>query len=104
MKLLESLRQKVYEEQAKIADTFAKAVGFNGIHDTNTVIERKNAQHAWKFIVQNKQLLIDSFPKENIKKLEIRLLRAVADWGPFYEGPARQPSPKPSQRPPGIHS
>ena len=71
MKLLESLRQKVYEEQAKIADTFAKAVGFNGIHDTNTVIERKNAQHAWKFIVQNKQLLIDSFPKENIKKLAI---------------------------------
>ena len=71
MKLLESLRQKVYEEQAKIADTFAKAVGFNGIHDTNTVIERKNAQHAWKFIVQNKQLLIDSFPKENIKKLSL---------------------------------
>ena len=46
--------EKIYEEQAKIADKFAKAVGFNGIHDTNTVIERKNAEHAWKFLVQNK--------------------------------------------------
>ena len=71
MKLLQALREKIYEEQAKIADLFAKAVGFNGIHDTNTVIERKNAEHAWKFIVQNKQLLIDSFPKENIKKLSL---------------------------------
>jgi len=71
MKLLQALREKIYEEQAKIADMFAKAVGFNGIHDTNTVIERKSAEHAWKFIVQNKQLLIDSFPKENIKKLQL---------------------------------
>ena len=71
MKLLQALREKIYEEQAKIADMFAKAVGFNGIHDTNTVIERKNAEHAWKFLVQNKQLLIDSFPKENIKKLTL---------------------------------
>ena len=71
MKLLQALREKIYEEQAKIADMFAKSVGFNGIHDTNTVIERKNAEHAWKFIVQNKQLLIDSFPKENIKKLSV---------------------------------
>ena len=71
MKLLQALREKIYEEQAKIADKFAKAVGFNGIHDTNTVIERKNAEHAWKFLVQNKQLLIDSFPKENIKKLTL---------------------------------
>ena len=69
MKLLQALREKIYLEQTQIADKFAKAVGFNGTHDTTTVIEREHAKDAWKFLVKNKQLLIDSFPKENIKKL-----------------------------------
>lgn len=69
MKLLQALRAKIYEEQRKIADTFAKQVGFNSTHDSSTVIEREHAKHAWKWLVQNKQLLVDSFPKENIKKL-----------------------------------
>jgi hypothetical protein len=69
MKLLQALREKIYLEQTQIADKFAKAVGFNGTHDTTTVIEREHVKDAWKFLVKNKQLLIDSFPKENIKKL-----------------------------------
>ena len=69
MKLLNRLRQKIAEEQQKTANLFAKAIGFNSIHDSTTVIEKKDAQHAWKFVKQNRQLLMDSFPKENVKKL-----------------------------------
>ena len=69
MKLLNRLRQKIAEEQQKTANLFAKAIGFNSIHDSTTVIEKKDAEHAWKFVKQNRQLLMDSFPKENVKKL-----------------------------------
>ena len=69
MKLLQSLRKAIYEEQGRISDKFAKAVGFNGTHDGHTVIDRDSAKNAWKFIVKHRQILIDSFPKENIKKL-----------------------------------
>lgn len=69
MKLLQSLRRAIYEEQSKIADTFAKQVGFKSRYDSVTVIEREHAKEAWKWLVQNKQLLLDSFPKENVKKL-----------------------------------
>lgn len=60
---------KIAEEQLKTANLFAKAIGFNSIHDSTTVIEKKNAKEAWKFVKQNKTLLLDSFPKENVKKL-----------------------------------
>ena len=69
MKLLQALRQQIALEQTKVANLFAKQVGFNSIHDSSTVIEREHAKHAWKWLVQNKQLLLDSFPKENVKKL-----------------------------------
>ena len=69
MKLLEALRQQIAHEQTKIANVLAKQVGFNSIHDSHTVIEREHAKHAWKWLVNNKQLLLDSFPKENVKKL-----------------------------------
>jgi len=69
MKLLQALRLQIAEEQTKIANVFAKQVGFNSIHDSHTVIEREHAKHAWKWLVNNKQLLLDSFPKENVKKL-----------------------------------
>ena len=69
MKLLQALRQQIAAEQTKVANLFAKQVGFNSIHDSSTVIEREHAKHAWKWLVQNKQLLLDSFPKENVKKL-----------------------------------
>lgn len=69
MKLLEALRQQIAQEQTKIANVLAKQVGFNSIHDSHTVIEREHAKHAWKWLVNNKQLLLDSFPKENVKKL-----------------------------------
>ena len=69
MKLLHALRQQIAAEQTKVANLFAKQVGFNSIHDSHTVIEREHAKHAWKWLVQNKQLLLDSFPKENVKKL-----------------------------------
>lgn len=69
MKLLQALRQQIAQEQTKIANVFAKQVGFNSIHDSHTVIEREDAKHAWKWLVNNKQLLLDSFPKENVKKL-----------------------------------
>lgn len=69
MKLLQALRQQIQHEQTKIANVFAKQVGFNSIHDSHTVIEREHAKHAWKWLVNNKQLLLDSFPKENVKKL-----------------------------------
>ena len=63
------MRLQIAEEQTKIANVFAKQVGFNSIHDSHTVIEREHAKHAWKWLVNNKQLLLDSFPKENVKKL-----------------------------------
>lgn len=69
MKLLQALRQQICAEQTKVANIFAKEVGFNSIHDSSTVIEREDAKHAWKWLVENKQLLLDSFPKENVKKL-----------------------------------
>ena len=69
MKLLQALRLQIAHEQTKTANVFAKQVGFNSIHDSHTVIEREHAKHAWKWLVQNKQLLLDSFPKENVKKL-----------------------------------
>lgn len=69
MKLLQALRQQIQAEQTKVANIFAKEVGFKSIHDSHTVIEREDAKHAWKWLVQNKQLLLDSFPKENVKKL-----------------------------------
>ena len=69
MKLLQALRQQIAQEQTKTANVFAKEVGFNSIHDSHTVIEREDAKHAWKWLVNNKQLLLDSFPKENVKKL-----------------------------------
>ena len=69
MKLLQALRQQIAVEQTKVANLFAKQVGFNSIHDSSTVIEREHAKHAWKWLLQNKQLLLDSFPKENVKKL-----------------------------------
>ena len=69
MKLLQALRQQIAQEQTKTANVFAKQVGFNSIHDSHTVIEREDAKHAWKWLVNNKQLLLDSFPKENVKKL-----------------------------------
>ena len=69
MKLLEALRQQIAVEQKKVADLFAKEVGFKSANDINTVIEKKNAKNTWKWLVKNKQLLLDSFPKENVKKL-----------------------------------
>lgn len=69
MKLLQALRQQIAQEQTKTANVFAKQVGFKSIHDSHTVIEREDAKHAWKWLVNNKQLLLDSFPKENVKKL-----------------------------------
>lgn len=69
MKLLQALRQQIALEQTKVANLFAKQVGFNSIHDSSTVIEREHAKNAWKWLLQNKQLLLDSFPKENVKKL-----------------------------------
>ena len=67
MKLLQALREKIYEEQAKIADSFAKAVGFNGIHDTNTVIERKMLNmHGNSLYKINKCLLI-AFQKKTLR-------------------------------------
>ena len=57
MKLLQALRQQIAAEQTKVANLFAKQVGFNSIHDSSTVIEREHAKHAWKWLVQNKQLL-----------------------------------------------
>lgn len=69
MKLLQALRQQIAVEQTKVANLFAKQVGFNSIHDSSTVIERENAKDAWKWLLANKQLLLDSFPKENVKKL-----------------------------------
>ena len=50
MKLLVALRQKIYEEQGKIANLLAKAVGFNSTHDSTTVIEREDAKDAWKYL------------------------------------------------------
>ena len=69
MKLLEALRQQIAVEQKKVADLFAKEVGFKSANDINTVIEKNNAKNTWKWLVKNKQLLLDSFPKENVKKL-----------------------------------
>lgn len=69
MKLLQALRMQIAVEQTKVANLFAKQVGFNSIHDSSTVIERENAKDAWKWLLANKQLLLDSFPKENVKKL-----------------------------------
>ena len=43
MKLLNRLREKVAEEQRNIANLFAKAIGFNSIHDSTTIIEKKDA-------------------------------------------------------------
>tara|TARA_A100001015_G_scaffold262868_1_gene309392 strand:+ start:545 stop:1357 length:813 start_codon:yes stop_codon:yes gene_type:complete len=82
MKLLVALRQKIYEEQGKIANLLAKAVGFNSTHDSTTVIEREDAKDAWKYIAQNRQLLLDSFPKEHVKKLmSLPTIDASTDLG-----------------------
>ena len=69
MKLLAILRAKINEEQRKTSTLFAKQLGFKSLDDTNTVIERSNAKGVWKWIAANKQLLIDSYPKEMTKKL-----------------------------------
>ena len=69
MKLLQALREQIAIEQMKVANMFAKEVGFKSANDTSTVIEKNNAKNAWKWLVKNKQLLLDSFPKENVKKL-----------------------------------
>lgn len=69
MKLLAILRAKINEEQRKTSTLFAKQLGFKSLDDTTTVIERTNTKGVWKWIAQNKQLLIDSYPKEMTKKL-----------------------------------
>ena len=69
MKLLAILRAKINEEQRKTSTVFAKQLGFKGLDDTTTVIERSNTKGVWKWIAANKQLLIDSYPKEMTKKL-----------------------------------
>lgn len=69
MKLLAILRAKINEEQRKTSTLFAKQLGFKGLDDTTTVIERSNCAGVWKWIAANKQLLIDSYPKEMTKKL-----------------------------------
>lgn len=82
MKLLQALREKIYEEQGKLCDLFAKAVGFNSRYDSTTVITRESAKHAHKFLTQNRTILIDSFPKEHIKKLiGIEKIDAQTDLG-----------------------
>lgn len=69
MKLLAILRAKINEEQRKTSTVFAKQLGFKSLDDTTTVIERSNCAGVWKWIAANKQLLIDSYPKEMTKKL-----------------------------------
>eukprot|EP00944_MAST-04C_sp_MAST-4C-sp1_P014658 g14658.t1 len=69
MKLLAILRAKINEEQRKTSTLFAKQLGFKSLDDTTTVIERSNCAGVWKWIAANKQLLIDSYPKEMTKKL-----------------------------------
>ena len=69
MKLLNRLRQAIAVEQTKTATLFAKAIGFKGPHDSTTVIEKDDAKESWKWVKQHTILLLDSFPKENTKKL-----------------------------------
>ena len=69
MKLLAVLRKKVALEQADIAKRFSHCLGFRHHHDNKTVVTRDHGKDAWKWLIKNKQLLLDSFPKEHTKKL-----------------------------------
>lgn len=71
MKLLAILRKKIGEEQKTIACDFANQLGFKSHCDSKTVIERdcSGVKGAYDWIKRNKEKILDSFPKENCKKL-----------------------------------
>jgi len=77
MKLLAVLRKKIAEEQCSVAKRFAGQLGFKSHYDNKTVITRTNGKDTWKWLKANKELLLDSFPKEHTKKL-----RSLETMGP----------------------
>lgn len=83
MKLLAVLRKKIAEEQCSVAKRFAGQLGFKSHYDNKTVITRTNGKDTWKWLKANKELLLDSFPKEHTKKL--RSLETVGPETPVSD-------------------
>ena len=70
MRLVDKIRQRLYQEQVKLTDRLAQIIGFTKSTDTESIIDKeKIPDKAKEWLIEQKETLIESFPRENTAKL-----------------------------------
>ena len=70
MRLVDKIRQRLYQEQVKLTDSLAEIIGFKSSTDTESIIDKDTIpDKAKQWLIDQKETLIESFPRENTAKL-----------------------------------
>ena len=70
MRLVDKIRARLVQEQVKLTDRLAQIIGFTKSTDTESIIDKeKIPDKAREWLLNQKETLIESFPRENTAKL-----------------------------------
>ena len=70
MRLVDKIRQRLYQEQVKLTDSLSQIIGFKSSTDTESIIDKDTIpDKAKEWLIEQKETLIESFPRENTAKL-----------------------------------
>lgn len=70
MRLVDKIRQRLVQEQVKLTDRLAQIIGFTKSTDTESIIDKERIpDKAREWLLNQKETLIESFPRENTAKL-----------------------------------
>ena len=70
MRLVDKIRARLVQEQVKLTDRLAQIIGFTKSTDTESIIDKeKIPDKAKEWLIEQKETLIESFPRENTAKL-----------------------------------
>ena len=70
MRLVDKIRQRLYQEQVKLTDSLSQIIGFKSSTDTESIIDKETIpDKAREWLINQKETLIESFPRENTAKL-----------------------------------
>ena len=70
MRLVDKIRARLVQEQVKLTDRLAQIIGFTKSTDTDSIIDKeKIPDKAREWLLNQKETLIESFPRENTAKL-----------------------------------